>query len=106
MAVITILLALDRFPGLEVLPYVAGDFCGFPNWLILLRQYRWAFSQIPFKLMVQCRSVNRPSSISYPVPDISVTSSLSGSGSISAKMKDDCIRPLLLGVPQDERSSS
>ena len=23
-----------------------------------------------------------------------------------AQLKDDCIRPLLLGVPQDERSSS
>ena len=31
MAVITILLALDRFPGLEVLPYVAGDFLWVPE---------------------------------------------------------------------------
>ena len=31
MAVITILLALDRFPGLEVLPYVAGDFLLVPE---------------------------------------------------------------------------
>ena len=52
----------------------------------LLRQYWWAFSQIPFKLMVQCRSLNRPSSISYPVPDISVTSSfLGGVGKFSQR---------------------
>ena len=110
MAVITIFLCADRF-----VPRARGSSLCCRGLLVgsrtgwsLLRQYWWAFSQIPFKLMVPCLPCvpSRPSSISYPAPDISVTSSLSGSGSISAKMKDDWTRPLLIGNPQGGQSSS
>ena len=110
MAVITIFFALTGwFPGLEVLPYVAGDFLLVPelddpssvSTGELFHKYlsSWWSSALP------CVP-SRPSSISYPAPDISVTSSLSGSGSISAKMKDDWTRPLLIGNPQGGQSSS
>ena len=88
---ITILLSLTGLlPGLEVLPCVAGDFLWVPELVdpppsVLVGFFTNTF-QVDGPVPV---FLNRPSSISYPVPDIRVTSPLSGLGSISAKMKDD-----------------
>ena len=68
-----------------------GTSCWFPNWMIPPPSVLVGFFTNTFQVdgPVPSFVLNRPSSISYPAPDISVTSSLSGSGSISAKMKDD-----------------
>ena len=81
-----------------------GTSCWYPNWMIpppsVLVGFRFTNTfqvdgSVPFFLVP-----SRPSSISYPAPDISVDFFFSGLGSISAKMKDDRNRPLLIGGPQ------
>ena len=102
--------ALIGFQGSRFFLMLPGTLVGFRTGWILLRQYWWAlFSQIPFKLMVQCRPLVFKLAFKHQLPCSWYQRWLLlwvGSGSISAKMKDDWNRPLLLGVPQEGLSSS
>ena len=70
MAVITIFLALTGlFPGLEVSPYVAGDVLLVPELDDPSSVSTGGLSsQIPFKLMVPCRSFCSKSAFKHQLP--------------------------------------